>query len=106
MEKEIIKRKISMKKIEKTRYISNIEARVLIRRIVKLPFENSKDKEIILENKFLVSPFVQVKPKKEKNKKEKNKKHGTVGTFALAVVKVPWYKKLKRVIFGEYGYYV
>ena len=103
MEKQIIKRKISKSISVKARYISNLEAKALIRHMKKLPCENNEDEEISLENKFQVSPFVQVKPKKAKKKREKkNKEHGTVGevgSFALAVIKVPWYKKLKRAIF-------
>lgn len=63
-----------------------------------------------MKKEFEVGPFVQVKPKKANKKREKKNKEygavGEVGSFALAVIKVPWYKKLKRAIFGGYGYYV
>jgi len=93
MERKLIKRKISKVRGQKARYKSTKREYILIKKLGQ-------------KNKFKVSPFVQVKPKKAKNRKEKNRGYGTVSTFALAVIKVPWYKKLKRVIFGEYEYYV
>lgn len=55
-----------------------------------------------IKKKYRVGRFVQVLPKNKKRKQEKFQKvqKMDVSCFALVVVKIPWYKRAWRTIFG------
>ncbi|MCI8397714.1 MAG: hypothetical protein HFJ52_08995 [Clostridia bacterium] len=55
-----------------------------------------------IKKKYRVGKFVQVLPKNKKRKQEKFQKvqKMDVSCFALVVVKIPWYKRAWRTIFG------
>ena len=71
----------------------------------------------LIHRKYRVCPFVKVtkdmkKPKQKKYNQVirnilKNRKNieSTVGCFQLAVIKIPWYRKMARSFFGFFGYY-
>ena len=55
-----------------------------------------------IKKKYRVGKFVQVLPKNKKRKQETFQKvqKMDVSCFALVVVKIPWYKRAWRTIFG------
>lgn len=55
-----------------------------------------------IKKKYRVGKFIQVIPKNKKRKQEKLQKvqKTSVSCFALVVVKIPWYKRAWRAIFG------
>ncbi len=59
-----------------------------------------------IKKKYRVGKFVQVLPKNKKRKQEKFQKvqKMDVSCFALVTVKIPWYKKALKSLFGFFGY--
>lgn len=81
----------------------------------KIKIAKTLERRMVHKKKYSVGPFVQVKrgKKKENSKKEKihetllkrKKITTTVNCFSLAVIKIPWYKKISRTFLGFFGHY-
>lgn len=88
-----------------------------MRKVNKRKIKKAKTLEsrMVHKKRYSVGPFVQVKKskKREINKKEKihetllkrKKITTTVNCFSLAVIKIPWYKKISRTFLSFFGHY-